>query len=166
PIAQLLPGQERDAELREILVAPGVVAVHMCDDQEPDPPGRYVSDGCDNLLRQRGELTVHHQNTVGSGQDPDGAALALERIEGRRDLRGLDFNLAEVRRLALARDDGAGREQTGEDGNQAKERSLHDRGSFRCFCSCRVGGTPTRTYSWPGGLSTRGRWSWWGRGAR
>ena len=70
--------------------------MHVGIDEESDPAVRDPLDCGDDPLGERGELAVHHQHAVRSGQYANRAALAVERVEGAGDLVRLDLDLAEV----------------------------------------------------------------------
>ena len=53
--------------------------------------------GGHDLVRERRELRIDHEDAVGPGQHADHAALSVERVEVVGDLGGLDFNGLEVR---------------------------------------------------------------------
>ena len=85
-----------------------MVAVHVGVDDELDRLRRELLDRGGDLVAQRGELRVDHEDAVGSEQDTDRASLAIERVELVGDLVGLDFNLAEI--LSALRVGDGGRE--------------------------------------------------------
>ena len=72
-----------DAQLAEVLVAAGVVAVHVRVDEIPDAAVGDLLDRRDDLVGERRELRVDHEHAVGPGEHADRAALSFERVEVR-----------------------------------------------------------------------------------
>jgi hypothetical protein len=95
--AELVARENRDAHLRQVLVAAGVIRVDVRVYHETDWTIGDLSDRRDDLLGERRELRVDHQDAVWTGQHADRAALTVERVEVAGDLRRLDLDLAEVR---------------------------------------------------------------------
>ena len=106
PIAQFIAREDGDAHVREILVAAGVIAVHVGVHQEANRLVGNLMDGRGDLLRQRRELRVHHEDSIRPDQHADSAALAFERVEIVADLGGLDFHFAEIGLRSLRIDGG------------------------------------------------------------
>jgi hypothetical protein len=95
-IAQLRPRQDGRTQLREILVAAGMIRVNVGVYQEANRTIRNLADRGGNLLAQGRELGVHHEYPVRTGQHADGTALALQGVEIAADLRGFDLNLTKI----------------------------------------------------------------------
>src|SRR5207249_10987999 len=102
--AQLVPREDGCAERAEVRVAAGVVRMMVRVDEESNPAVRHLLDRGHQLVGELGELRVHHQHAIGSGEDsrvPDQHwAYSLEAVEIGRQLSRLDFHLAVVRRLS------------------------------------------------------------------
>ena len=96
PPAQFVTRKDGHTHLREVLVAAGVIAMHMSVHHEPDRLVGNLMDGRGNLLRQGRELRIHHEGSVRSYEHSDGAPLAFERVEAVGHLSGLDFHFAEI----------------------------------------------------------------------
>ena len=122
--AQLLARDDRGAHLAEVLVAAGMIAVHVRVDDELDRLRRELLDGGGDLVAQRRELRVDHEDAVGPDEHADGAALAVERVELVGDLVGLDLDLAEILAALGVRKAGS-RHQCNED-ECVSERSHSD----------------------------------------
>ncbi len=105
--AELIARENGGAHLCEILVAAGVVAVHVGVHHEADRFVGNLVDGRGDLLRERRELRVHHEDSFRPDEHADGAALAFERVEIVADLGGLDLHFAEVRLRGLRIDGGS-----------------------------------------------------------
>ena len=112
--AQLLARDDRRAHLAEVLVAAGVVAVQVRVHDELDRLRRELLDRGGDLVAQRRELRVDHEDAIGPDQDADGPALAVERVELVGDLVGFDLNLAEI--LPALRVGDGGRQHEGAEG--------------------------------------------------
>ena len=82
----------------EVLVAPGVVPMPMRVEHEADGLGRNRPDGRKNLVGQRRELVVDHENAVLADEHPDVPALAEQHVHARGDLLRLDLDRVEVLR--------------------------------------------------------------------
>ena len=95
--AQLLARDDGRAHLAEVLVAAGVIAVHVRVHDELDRLRRELLDGGGDLVAQRRELRVDHEDAIGPDQDADGPALTFERVELVGHLGGFDLDLAEIR---------------------------------------------------------------------
>ena len=68
--------------------------------------GEIFCDGGLDLVVERRELAVHHDDAVGADRDRDVAALALEHIGLVAEVGGLDLDLGEID--VLLRDCGSG----------------------------------------------------------
>ena len=79
-------------------VAAGVIAVEVRVDQILDRQRRDRFDGGLDLVVQRRELAVHHDDAVGADRDRDVAALAFEHIGVVAEIGGLDLDLGEIAR--------------------------------------------------------------------
>ena len=93
------------AVLLEAFVAAGVVAVEVRVDHVLDRQRRDCLDRGLDLVVQRRELAVHHDDAVGADRDGDVAALALQPIGLVAEVGCLDLDLVPVDRscaLALA----------------------------------------------------------------
>ena len=106
-VAQLLARDDDGAHLAEVLVAAGVIAVHVGVDDELDRLRRQALDRGGDLVAERRELRVDHEYAIRAEQHADRPALAVERVELVGDLVGLDLDLAEVRRALGVRRRGA-----------------------------------------------------------
>ena len=104
--AQLLARDDGGAQLAEVLVTAGVVAVHVRIHDELDRLRREAFDRGDDLVAQRRELGVHHEHAIGPEQDANGPSLAVKRVELVGDPVGFDFDLAEIGRALRVRKHG------------------------------------------------------------
>jgi hypothetical protein len=97
-------------------------------DEEPDPAVGHLLDGRDELVGELRELGVNKQNAIGAGEDAGVAderwPHAFESVKIARELRRLDVDLAEIRRLSAARRLGAdGRAGETCEGDREDERA-------------------------------------------
>ena len=102
PVAQFLAGKDDCSRLAEILVATGVIAMHMCVHHETDRLIGNLLDGRHNLPAQGRKLIVDHENAVRAHQHARRASQAFQRVEVGAEFCSLDLDLAEIRpRLSL-----------------------------------------------------------------
>src|SRR5262245_11715171 len=73
-----------------------MIAMDVRVDEEPDAAVRYLFDRRDDLVRERGELTVNEEDSVGPDECANRSSLTLERVEVIGELGGLDLDLAEI----------------------------------------------------------------------
>jgi hypothetical protein len=122
PVAQLVACKDRGTQLREVLVAAGVIRVHVCVDQEADGLVGDATDRGDELVGERRELGVDQQDALGARQHADRAALAFQGPEVGCQLGGPDLDLAEVGRRLRERG-GARERQRG--GGERRGEGVH-----------------------------------------
>jgi hypothetical protein len=72
-------------------IAAGLLAVEMCIDEILDGKIRVVGNGGLDLVMQRRELGVHHDDAVVADHDEDVAALAFEHVGLAAEIGGLDL---------------------------------------------------------------------------
>src|SRR5690349_12984179 len=80
PLTYNIVRYESDAHLFEILITPGMVAVNVRVQQETDLTAIDAVNCSLDLLRQRSKLIVDHEESVGSGEQPDISTRALQHI--------------------------------------------------------------------------------------
>jgi len=102
-VPQFFAGKNYGAHFAEVFIAAGVIAVHVRVDHEANRVRGYLLDRRDDLAGQRSKLSVNEENSVGAGEHADRSALPFERVEIVGDLRGFDFNFAEIRRSLRVR---------------------------------------------------------------
>ena len=83
---------DRDAVLGEVVVSAGVVAVEMGVDHVLDRQGRDRLDRSLDLVGERRELAVDHDDAVGADGDGDVAALAFQHVGLVAKVGGLDLD--------------------------------------------------------------------------
>ena len=110
------------AILAERLVAAGMIAMEMGDDEVADRLAGQRRDGGLDLAVQRRELAVHHDDAVIGDRDGDVAALAFEHIGLVAEIPGFDHDRIKIRRrrdrlelgvcMGAEHDDGRGRSRS------------------------------------------------------
>ena len=105
-------------------ISAGVIAVIMGVDEIFDGQRRDLLDGGLDLVVERRELAVHHDDAVGADRDGDVAALALEHVGLVAQVGGLDLDLGEVD--VLLSKCGSGSKQHGRARERGKCDTCHD----------------------------------------
>jgi hypothetical protein len=88
---------------RKASLPAGLLAVEMRVDEVPDGLLRHRRDGGLDLVVERRELAVHHDDAVTAHRDRDVAALAFQHIGHVAEVGGLDLDLREIRLLGIGR---------------------------------------------------------------
>ena len=131
PVLDVDFGDDGDAVLGERFVAAGMVAMKMRVDEIFDRLVRNRRNRGLDLVMQRRELAVDHDDPVFRHRHGDVSALAFEHIDVVAEIGGLDLDLGEIRRRRcgrrlLLRDGGPGQQHHGGDNSHSgpKHRNL------------------------------------------
>ena len=94
--SDIILGDDSGPVLLERLVSAGVIAMEMRVDQILDRQRRDRADRRLDLVVQRRELPVHHDDAVAADRDRDVAALSFQPIGIVAEVDGLDLDLREI----------------------------------------------------------------------
>ena len=136
--ADFIPGEDQHAHPAQVLVAARVVAMNVGVDQEPDLGVRDPSDRGHDLVRERRELVVDHDDAVLAHRDADVPTLSCEVVDAPRDVMCHDLDIVESSLgVRFGRHRGAG--QCENQGSTCEvEKSFHGSAPNECRRTRRV----------------------------
>ena len=123
--------------------------MHVRVDDETDLAVGQLSDRRDDLVGERSELVVDHDDAVVTDGQPDVAARSLEIVDAARDVVGGDLNVAEVTALRVGRHSG----DQAEDSHGTEREGRGQRASHECSSSVERPRTATLTPGFESGTS-------------